>query len=698
MQTILITNPESVDFLTNKVKSDFTLISEGSDKRIKNKDLDGKSLAIIQSQDEFDKFDFAKFKPEVILIVPELLWSKRGIDEGYEIATEILTNKCKKAFFQLVFLSVVKVTDILTILGKQNKNRSLAEVFPHIDLLVEKQKINFRTYSEVHFQLIKSLLLSNKGRLDMLEHNYQPVVADLAKSDSENLETLKTTLINGLEELELFQAWTEISINSLIGNVKEASNSTECLDVAQTISQAIYDIKIRITDEDGSVMNLKENYKLLFIEDELSYRELFAETFSAHFDRVAPDKYDKIELFPQYDLKLKSKVVSFNIEDAREIIKTQAKHYNVFILDLLYKDKNGRLLDFNGLDIYLLVKEYNPYAVIRIVTSLPREVIGKVVNLTINQEIPLSHVFSKKHGQAALKVNLVDRIEEIVAECKEMERQKNVFLPIPKNGVFKWGGIRDYMREIIYDSPEVFENCLEQARKLYSLYLEGKLTKEMWKSGELPAPKMESSVTTGYFLEKLPNILVHRMLTLKYLFDSEDGRIDYDGFLKDVIAPLARKSSVDKTYFYLIGFGGTDIRDFEKPSFELNLKQLFPHELDITSKKEKEMFETTTLRKYPELEKWVEEVVLNNAYIKTVWRELNLDFDWFKKGVTVKDLTLYQLQLFLKQIYELYNPNNKIIQKIVDHLFENIPGVKLDKEINEIPHLKAAFNSLYDEI
>jgi len=59
---------------------------------------------------------------------------------------------------------------------------------------------------------------------------------------------------------------------------------------------------------------------------------------------------------------------------------------------------------------------------------------------------------------------------------------------------------------------------------------------------------------------------------------------------------------------------------------------------------------------------------------------------------------LYQLQLFLKQIYELYNPNNKIIQKIVDHLFENIPGVKLDKEINEIPHLKAAFNSLYDEI
>jgi hypothetical protein len=115
-------------------------------------------------------------------------------------------------------------------------------------------------------------------------------------------------------------------------------------------------------------------------------------------------------------------------------------------------------------------------------------------------------------------------------------------------------------------------------------------------------------------------------------------------------------------------------------------------------KKEKELFETTTLRNYPELEKWVEEVVFNNTYIRTIWQELNLDFDWFKNGLTPKDVTLYQLSLFLNQIYELYKHNYKIIQKIVDHLFENIPNIDLDKEIDDIPLLKAAFNSLYDEI
>jgi uncharacterized protein YjfI (DUF2170 family) len=699
MQTLIITNPESVDFLTKKVKSDFLLISEGTDKRIKNKYLDDKSLAIIQNQDEFDKFDFAKFKPEVILVVPELLWSKEGIDEGYEIATEILTNKCKKAFLQLIFLSVVKVEDILRILGKQSKNRSLAEAFPHIDLLDENQKIIFRMYSEVHFQLIKSLLLSNSGRLDMLDHNLQPMLANILKVENENIQLHKQNLIAQLEELELFQAWTDIRIINEIKNLNKAETNTVWNDIAGKISKAISEIKLRMPDEDGSLKNAKENYKLMFIEDEILYRELFAEIFSAYFNKVSPDQYDKIELLPQYDSKLKSKIVSFKIEDAKEIVKTQAKHYNVFVLDLLYKDKNGRLLDFNGLDIYLLVKEYNPYAVIRIVTSLPREVIGKVINLTINQDIPLSHVFSKKHGSEALKMNLTDRIEEIVADCKEMERQKNTFLPIPKNGVFKWDGIRDYMRTITYDNPEVFENCLDQAKKLFNLYLEGKLTKDMWKSGELPAPKMESNVTPSYFLDKLSNILIHRMMVLNYLYNSQDYKfISYEDYLLDVIKPITKRAKIDKGYFYLIGFGGTDKFDFEKPSFELNLKQLFPHELDITSKKEKELFETTTLSKYPELEKWVEDVFLNSTYIKAVWRELNLDFDWFKKGHTVIDVTLYQLQLILKQIYELYNPKNKIIQKIVDHLFENIPDAKLDKEIDKIPHLKAAFNTLYDEL
>ena len=64
-------------------------------------------LKCIVNAQAIDSIDFKKWKPALVFIMAELCWQNKGVNDGYEIAFQLLTESLKDHFFQLYFISVL---------------------------------------------------------------------------------------------------------------------------------------------------------------------------------------------------------------------------------------------------------------------------------------------------------------------------------------------------------------------------------------------------------------------------------------------------------------------------------------------------------------------------------------------------------------------------------------------------------------
>lgn len=656
-----------------------------ADKRIGEKNFlqESNYFKIIDSKEKYNALDLS-FIPEIIFIVPELNWSNDDVNEGYDIARELITKKYKSDFIQIVFLSVLERATLKDISDVRNK--SFVEAFPHACLLDSKPSIQFSYYSDIHYKLIKHLAISDEGRLQRISHELNSVKTNISKETWE-VGYNRTDLITKLEELSLYQQWAGIKITDEIEKANNATANEQLASISKTTENIIDEINLRLSSKDvsGEIKTRdKTNYKVFIIEDDKKYRKFFSETFSRFYTEVYPDKDDS---FPA-----NKTTKDFAISEAEVIIKTIGKSFNIFLLDLLYKDDAGNWLNFNGLDLYRLVKSVNPYAVRRIITSLPRGIVAKLVEvITSDTEKPnIDQVYTKKYGFDYLKDTIIESIEKINEECRSKAKSKTVLSPFPKTGIYVWSGVPELMFSLLHDKKDQYSKHRNISEGLFNHYLKGTLDKSTigWNNGELPKPAMKKKVSDPYFLGKLSSIMTHRLIALNEALKNDDFVVHYADYL-EVIENITNITQLDKGYFQTkLGFNGTEIKENENSvGFRILFSNLFPEEISFITKNlasRDDIIDNSLLKDVNS--------DLNEFFIRILgdlttyesWDELKLDYDpYLPQKINIDngnpvstndlpDFSLKQLLNFLQALLDNYD--KEFIEPIVQLVTDNAPG------------------------
>lgn len=657
---------DTKSILVHEIEEKIKLVNQKKDDKNPFKS-ENESFKIVTSKEQYISLDFNTFKPEIIFVVPELLWENDSVNEGYTIARELITVTLKSEFIQLVFLSVMDRSALAALV--ETRNRSFVESFPHVCLLDDKPEVKFKYYSIVHFNLIKKLAISDHGRLLKINHEMTSVNANIL-SDKIEIEHIKAQMIKELEELTLFQSWipNEISIPYLIDRACHTNEKTELEKIGKEISTIISDISLKLP-KDSSEKSLeqkqKKDYKIFIVEDEIEYREYIYKVLSPFYNSVYPNLNNKY-------LSEKGEK-DFDIQNAIEIIAANAKEYKVFLLDLLYKDKNGNWLNFNGLDLYDLIIDKNRYAVIRIITSLPRGIVAKVVESIFknNSKPNTDQVFPKKYGYEALKDSIIDSIDNINEECLKKAELKNVWTSFPKDGAFKWPGIEDFMNELltIGIDDKKYPDIVKIAEDLFDSYIKGDLKTHStsWNKGEIPNTNADSRLNYDeikikiYIKKKLVSIMVHRLIVINEALKSNESIIKYPDFIQ-ILTNITNRKKLNDNYFYTsLGFHGSSKDkpvDINDKSFKLDLINLFPHEYKFVKKVISEKNQQSG-SKLSEADMRVIKKVFAINSVKDNWNQLQLDFYHESSSLTLNDFISFLTSIeansekpFAKQIFD----------------------------------------------
>lgn len=648
MSILIIANKQS-SVTTSRIINEAWVQYISKDGR-KGKSSGKSTISVISNLEDFRKYEFSKLKPEYIFIQVELGWTNTGNKyEGYDIAIELFLQKFNGHSFFLQFISLSNRAILFGDIGETH--RKLVETFEHYQLPLDSQQISFTKYSQIHFELIKSLVISREGRLNYIDHELDKVKNNIENlSPSNDYSNTKEFIKHQLEEIALLEVLIKdriIEIKSKLSRSNELSVLKRSIVETRNIIEEIKSSDSFSLLREADTKN-KSNYKILIIEDEPDYREFFCNTFSSLFTTVYPSNIKEIK--------------EFEIKTADKLIAESASDYDIIILDLLYKDKNGFWLNFNGLDLFTLAKSKNPYACIRIITSLPRDIVAKIVEQILKFRIDISHIFTKRVGFEALKYGIHDRVLGMNMECQEMEKKKSIFKPIPTEGVFKWPSVPGIMLNLMTKRIELFEEIVQKSESLFQLFIKSELSTntEGWNKGELPSPKMKESISESFLIQKLPSILTHRLLVINFALRNSLNVVDaeeYEGMVLN--KHICNISTIDKGYLHTkLGFHATPFTNDDYSGFKIEFRNFFPHEIlyiaenAITSKKPE------TLNDYPELKKWFISILLDLDTYENI-EELNLSFRPYNNIAAIEEEGL---------ISESYITVNLTLVNLIDFL------------------------------
>jgi hypothetical protein len=402
----------------------------------------------------------------------------------------------------------------------------------------------------------------------------------------------------------------------------------------------------------------------LIIEDDISDRKNLSRIFSTEFQTV----------FPSTEKEIKE----FKISDAQKLIADSKEQYQIVVLDLLFRDSEGFWLPFNGLDLYKLVRRHNPYASIRIITSLPRDIVAKIAGQLLKKEIRFDQVFTKTHGWAGFEYIIKDRVLEMNNECEEKEKERKMFKPIPTEGVFKWGGVGSWIFELMKERKDEFNIKCQQAKDFFQLYKNGSLTisTNNWNSGKLFKTDYESKITEQFFLQKLPIILTHRLFVIDYALNNDYYSIDGANYVQEVLNKVCNFKTFSKNYLHTyLGFNVKPYRKNDVNGFAIELRNLFPHEYSFISDKKNSKAESEILKiKQPLLFNWFQSILMDNTTYQN-WGALNLLFNPYneetvdaKEDISVSDITIELTTAHLNQLLQslIDNFSSRQAAKIFD--------------------------------
>lgn len=555
------------------------------------KSVKGNAPGVITSRGAFDRESFkGLFKSpsatDTIFIVPELDWDNDPSSlQGYQVAQDLICGKLAgDSFVNIMFVSQMTRQQLLWQV-EGTEYAGLVQSFPHVtidDILDTKEAgipVPVPLYSPIQFELLKRVVISKSGHLDLIRHK----LAHLTRIDGDDPDKVKEGVLSARESIR--KVLHLLALPSYGGEnpaqadgirrcreaLRDASSKEDIRVLVQSLRQLIDDIKERgYTGAASSVGSSGEGLSVLIVEDDPVDRSRMKEFFKTHLGSgTKVTAYDNAVItgdpFPELpDVK---------VNDARSRIAEEAGKYNLVILDMMYtsdgnEDSPSAL--FNGFDLYQSLREAEMKggrrkAAVRIITALPRNEVSRLAKKYIGGDPPV--VFTKGNDWEQLKGCLLDRMDEIVKECRNNEDSFLKLIPFPKRGVFRRPG----MYEAIVSHPEEFRRATQFARDIA-----GGTKKMSEENCSLTVSKNPEEL-----IAHLPAILAHRRLVVKFLLsgrapvfwdNSAEGGIPYFDedryreFLFDHLTESARSSkgdnNFDKNYLHTkLGFKVSQLPD-----------------------------------------------------------------------------------------------------------------------------------------
>ena len=587
MKTVIITNTgykdrvfklltDAVDKMNDGRKSKTVLTSrkaakdEGESIELDNNE----NLKVIDSRKEYVSFNFVQFfnqdfAQSQVFITPELFWEDwddydSPVDEGYEIAYDLLNNKLEGKRFYLHFVSIYNQEQLLKMTTPFHS--MMVESFPHHWLLDENvaDALSFRPYSETHFELIKNIAISKTGIVDKLLH-------DLGHLDDGNdLVVFKERASRLLRMLAVFDQVAP-DAEALADQLEELEDLEDSAPWVGQLRALVNSVK---TPENKDVVY---GYNVLVIEDDPSDRRQLCEFFKKHFKTVICNDEKNLKL-----------------SEAPKWLLNEAKSCHLVVLDLFYQDERHCWLPFSGLDLYKLLcnNQKELTCAVRVVTGLPRNEVSKVVEKTHPFKIPVEHLYSKADGIQHAIGWMEGRLMDIIKDCDEIARKKAEIAQGPKNGALFVIGSQYVQALRETDAQDGQSN--KEFNRIFNMVVNQVETAarggERWDRTLGKKESEEEIARTGddRFPVRLTNLLRMRVFVLKCC--AENGTTINTDHFRDKLNKVSYGSgSIDKmrldgAFFNRLGFSckakyeNTEAKEIPCFYVEITEDQLYPEE------------------------------------------------------------------------------------------------------------------------
>ena len=472
---------------------------------------------VIQSRQEFEDERFkSAFRnrsgADAVFIVPELYWNRSDrVDAGYRVAQELLETKRSNYYFSLVFISLFTRDQLRKMVGPEFSE--IVNAFPHLtldSLPRPETKLPVPAYSEIQFELIKRTVVSKSGRLDFLLHN----LADLERGGLDSSRERANYVLDILD-LPAYGGDDEGCQNELARlreSVGTMFTDEEVRSVGEDLKRYLNRMKTALSTPLERT-DARHPYRVLIVEDDKVCRQRMKDLFSEYFTDVVAWEQDDI-------LNAKAKIV--------ESVKS-GRPFQLIIMDLLFTESgkaNDYLLPFNGLDLLAELRSAESevistaesvcHAVVRIVSAIPRGVISGLVKMNKGMESP--SVFTKGGGPEQLQGALIDRMDEMVDECRYYRKDQNYLASFhaPRLGIFGQAGAL----EALLANMDRLNAAIEHAKEVIK---KGKIDKK-------PALVSQRNMNPQSLLDHLDAIILHRQLVIKYLREGSSSRMQTQAF------------------------------------------------------------------------------------------------------------------------------------------------------------------------
>jgi hypothetical protein len=511
--------------------------------------LDKKKCKIISSESEFEKFIGTNFQLKEVCIQVELDWSeKKEQFYGYEIAKYLINSSNRNASFNLYFISSYKRQELLDL--NKNKNRIFTQKFFHSEINTDLSNIKAPQLSERKFDYLKNYCLLESGILDRLEHDVRRALENL------NDQKLKKLI----EDIKVNE---DILTNDIVKKAEKliSNNSVQIKNKLTEIHRQLQVLQSQINNP-GETAGKKSYSVVMLIEDEPSTLEKLERQFGQYFHTIK--SYHKGT-------------------DAYNELENNSQKYDVVITDmeLLVGNFDDEKL---GIDILELCEREYPFIVTRVITSLPKNALKRLIGKGLDEII-----FKSVNSESVIPPfeNLVEFVQHIDKEVRQRKMLRS--MPGPKGSW--WGKFLTkelYLKKL--QQPEEFTSIWSNAKNKATSFLQGHLdhapNQDKVSASLKQVNDTSNNPQAGWEIIEL--LLTHRLIAIgfaakhnwdefHYSGDSQDAYVNQPGFQEGMV------SKPSKTYFNtflgLSAPGGSDKRG-ERSKCRINPKDFFPEEIE----------------------------------------------------------------------------------------------------------------------
>jgi hypothetical protein len=417
-------------------------------------------------------------------------------------------------------------------------------------------------------------------------------------------------LIKAIHEIRSVDDILNIDVDDIMVRINKSSNIKQLIDLSDIVYKSLEDLYRSLNDQEGRYVS-KSTYKVCILEDDPKFLTLVSSTLSNVFNYVYPSE---------------NEIKSYNLDKLYHELDSYVRDFDIFFVDLLFL-KDEKWMPFNGLDIFNLIKSKYPYAVVRLITNLPRDIISKLsenlyADKIIANRILLNHIFTKSKGDKNLKFSLIDRSDEIISEAAENERQKLInesVYPSKPAGIFNINGVKNAIIELINNDPDNFKKILSKAFLIYDYYLKSELEKNTpeWNKGELPSSNTFSKGNwkLSKLLSHLSNIYAHRLLVLHNI-NPNTHALNMSVYEEEIIEFVGFENFGPTNYLSTrLGLGKEKLKRGNKTIdgyFTIKKDSLFPHELEFLDSGSTFLYDQTIKSIDDNLYKWFMDVLISD--------------------------------------------------------------------------------------